>query len=118
MPPKNNRRHHRIDYAAPVRISWEERGEARFSMAKCVDISETGLRIESAYPVPSGATVMVAAERMNLSSAARIRHAVRRGGKHVFGLQLTQATLAKAMAQMEHRPQVTVVLENLNKVSL
>lgn len=113
---KNLRRHRRIPYFGPIRISWEERGQPRFAMARCVDISDSGLRIESPVPVPSGAVIQLGAERIKLAGAAAVKHVVRNGSKFLLGVQLTQLMLNKTIAELEGRPAVTVLIENLNKI--
>jgi PilZ domain len=113
---KNLRRHRRIPFLGPIRISWEESGQSRFAMTRCIDLSETGLRIESPYPVPNGATVMLQSERIKLQGAATVKHSVRHGSKFLLGLQLTRAILGDTIAELEGRPVVTVLIENLNKI--
>jgi hypothetical protein len=112
---KNLRRHRRIPYVGPIRISWEEYGQPRFAMAKCVDISDSGLRIESPVPVHSGASIQLGAERIKLAGAATVKHMVRNGSKYLLGVQLTQLMLNKTIAELEGRTVVTVLIENLNK---
>jgi PilZ domain-containing protein len=113
---KNMRRHRRIPYFGPIRICWEERGQPRFAMAKCVDISDSGLCIESPVPVPAGVTLQLGAERIKLAGAAAVKHVVRNGSKYLLGVQLTQLVLNKIMAELEGRSPVTVLIENLNKI--
>jgi hypothetical protein len=112
---KNLRRHRRIPYFGPIRISWEEHGQPRFAMAKCVDLSDSGLRIECPVPVRSGVMIQLAAERIRLAGAATVKHVVRNGSKYLLGVQLTQLMLNQTIAELEGRPAVTVLIENLNK---
>jgi hypothetical protein len=112
----NLRRHRRIPYLGPIRISWEEHGQPRFTLAKCVDISETGLRIESPHPVRAGTTIQLAAERIQLSGAATVKHTIRIGSKYLLGIQLTRAMIGDKITQLEGRPVVTVLIENFNRI--
>lgn len=112
---KNIRRHQRISYINPVRISWEEHGQSHFAMAKCIDISEAGLRIESPYPIRPGTTIQLGAERLRLAGAAAVKHTVRFGGKYLLGVELSQSILREKIAGLEGRPAVTVVIENLDR---
>jgi hypothetical protein len=94
---------------------WEEQGQSRFAMGKCIDISEEGLRIEVAQPVPRGISVHLSADAIKLAGAATVKHVVRRGGKYSLGLELSQAVLHKTIAEIEGRPVVTVDIENFNR---
>jgi hypothetical protein len=113
---KNIRRHRRIPYTGPIRVSWDERGEPRFAMGKCVDISEDGLRIEVPKPVPRGASIHLAAERIKLAGAATVKHSARRGAMYLLGLELSRAVLQRTIAGLEGRHEVTVLIENLNRI--
>jgi hypothetical protein len=113
---KSLRRHRRISYVGPVRLSWEEHGQPRFAMAKCLDISETGLRIESPQPLRPGTNIQLGAERIRLAGAATVKHMVRSGSKYLLGVELSQTMLRNSLAQLEGRPSVTVLIENLNKL--
>ncbi len=102
---KNRRRHRRIPCLNPIRVSWEEHGQPRYAIAKCIDISETGLRIESPYPVPAGTSILLASERIDLRSSAKVRNLVRNGSKFLLGIQLNHAVLGKTLAALEGRPE-------------
>jgi hypothetical protein len=112
---KNNRRSRRIPYMGPIRIAWEDNGQQRFAMAKCIDLSAEGLRIEVPQPIRTGTTVQLGAERIKLAGAAVVKRMERYGSKYLLGLQLTQAILDKTIAELEGRPVVTVLIENLNR---
>jgi hypothetical protein len=98
---KNIRRHRRIPYSGPVRISWEEHGQARFATGKCLDISEDGMRIESPLAIPRGTSIHLAADRIKLAGAAIVKHTDRRGSKHLLGLELSSAVLTKTIVELE-----------------
>lgn len=95
---KDIRRNSRILYQGPIRMSWEERGQPFFAMAKCLDVSAGGLRIESPQPVPHGTAVQLNAERIKLAGTATVKHVVRRGAKYLLGLQLSQVVLFQTIA--------------------
>jgi len=113
---KNVRRHRRIPFLGPIKVSWEEHGQVRFALTKCIDISDQGLRIESPQPVRPGTLIMLESERIKLRGAATVRHSVRYGAKYLLGLQITEAVLGDTIAKLEGRPVVTVLIENLNKL--
>jgi hypothetical protein len=113
---KSLRRHRRIPYLGPIRISWEENGQVRFAMTKCLDISESGLRIECPQPVRPGTRIQVGADRIQMAGSASVRHMVRNGSKYLLGVELSQVILQDAIKQLEGRPAVTVLIENLNRL--
>jgi hypothetical protein len=113
---KDLRRHRRIPYPGPIRISWEDQGQPRFAMAKCIDISESGLCIESPQPVRPGANIQVGAERIKLAGAATVKHVVRNGSKFLLGVQLTQVMRGQTLQQIEGLSPVVIVIENFNRL--
>lgn len=112
---KNTRRHPRFPLLNPVRISWEDQGQPHFAIGKCVEISETGLRIEILEKIRPGTRIQIAAERIKLAGSATVRHVTHKGAKYQLGLELTQFTLNNALAELAGRPAVEVLIENLDK---
>ena len=95
------RRHRRVSWIGPVRLSWENsRGESRFAHAKCIDVSENGMRIECPVPVESGTRILLNAERIKLSGAATVKHLTRYGGKYIVGVELAQSAAEKTIAAL------------------
>jgi hypothetical protein len=101
---KNHRRHRRIPYLAPVRISWEEQGLPSFAIARCIDLSEEGMRIEVAQAVRPGTRLQIAAEHFKFTGSASVRRVDRRGSKYMLGLQLTQAMPPDKVSDIEAHP--------------
>ena len=88
MSRRDRRRHPRIAYPGPIRISWEDaRGQVKFAYARCVDISESGMRIETREPIVIRGYVTMKAERIELSNIASVRHCSRCGSKYLIGLE-------------------------------
>ena len=69
-------------------------------MAKCLDISESGLRIEVSVNVPPRTAILINAERIKLSGPASVKHVVRHGAKYILGVELSQALHDKAVAAL------------------
>ena len=91
MPTKDIRRHRRSPYSGPVRISWSDaRGSFRYAQAKCIDISQSGLRIELPEPIAVRTQVLLRLERTNLAGAAWVKHVSRHGARYSMGLELSQ----------------------------
>ena len=95
---KDVRRHRRVPWIGPVRLTWEDsRGENRFAHAKCIDVSEGGMRLEAPVPVQSGTRILLSAERIKLSGAAMVKHVTRYSGKYILGLELAQSANENTM---------------------
>jgi|SRR5580698_42855 PilZ domain len=101
---KNKRRHRRIPYGAPIRISWEEQFVPSFAIARCVDLSEEGMRIEVSQAIRPGTRIQIAAEQFKFTGSASVRRQDRRGAKYLLGLQLTQAMRPDKVAEIEAQP--------------
>jgi hypothetical protein len=98
---KESRKHQRIPFLGPLRISWiDPTGEPRFAIAKCIDVSEAGLRIEVAANIPLRTALTLNVERLQLSGPASVKHVERRGAKFLLGLELSQALQQKALAAL------------------
>jgi hypothetical protein len=96
----STRRHSRIPYSGPVRITWQdERGETKFAFAKCLDVSESGLRIEVPITVRLGTYVTLHAERINVRGTASVRNISRSGQKFILGLELSAKLRDTALEQ-------------------
>jgi len=91
IPPKEHRQHQRSPYCGPIRISWEnEEGLVRYAHAKCLDVSEDGLRIEVAESIPVRTRLLFRADQINFSGSATVRSVAWRGCKYILGLNLSQ----------------------------
>lgn len=96
---RDARRHHRVPLIGPVRLSWEDqRGENKFAPARCIDVSEGGMRLESPVAIPGGTRVLLHAERIKLSGAATVKHVARYSGKYILGVELAQSAGEKTLA--------------------
>lgn len=89
MSTKEARRHPRIPFSGPVRLSWEDRG-TRFAQGRCVNLSETGTRIELPIPIPLHASVSLSTNQAGVSGSASVKNVARFGAKYVIGLQFNQ----------------------------
>jgi hypothetical protein len=89
---RDQRQHERLTYRGPVRISWEDdQGLIRYAQAKCLDVSEDGLRIEVAEHIPVRSRLLLHVSCINLSGSATVRSVAWRGCKYILGLNLSQA---------------------------
>jgi hypothetical protein len=114
---KNIRRHPRIPYINPVRISWEEEcGPACFALTRCVDLSQSGMRLESPQPVKPGLRIHLRLERIQYSGSATVKHVIRRGCKYFLGVYFSQPLPNKTISEIEGRPFVCIDIENFNRI--
>jgi hypothetical protein len=99
VPTKETRRHQRSLYTGPVRVSWEESGGLiKYTEAKCLDVSEGGLRMEARVLIPRNTSVTLRVERINLAGSASVKHVARRGSKFVLGLRLSSELRAGVLS--------------------
>lgn len=98
---KDVRKHQRIIYAGTVRLCWEDAsGEPRYAQSKCIDVSESGLRIEVPAPVPVRGTISVRAERLKISGSASVKHTTRVGARYHVGVELNQKVRGGEIAEL------------------
>ena len=99
MSNRELRRHPRLPYVGPVRICSEDaRGQAVYGMAQCVDLSESGLRIEGQSRLPVGTYVSLRADQLNLGCSARVKRVAQQRSRYVLGLELSQPMPDKTLA--------------------
>ena len=105
MATKEARRHARIPYSGSVRLCWEDsRRGPLFAQGRCVDLSETGTRIELPIPIPVQAAVSVTTDRMGVAGSARVKNISRFGAKYLIGLQFNQALPPKVRETLRETP--------------
>jgi curved DNA-binding protein len=85
---KELRRHKRHALNCALTLSWENAaGEASFYHARGLDISDSGIRVESPEPVALSSHVYVRAEEYGVMGGASVRYCSRRGEKYILGLE-------------------------------
>ncbi|MCC6591097.1 MAG: PilZ domain-containing protein [Bryobacterales bacterium] len=84
------RRQTRIPLNARVKLLWTgENGQACFCMAQAVNISESGLRLESDHAVPLRSYVNFQVENSDVQGSASVRSCRHQGMKYCIGLEFT-----------------------------
>lgn len=93
------RRHTRIEFPGIVRLSWQVNGQVKFARGRCLDLSESGMRVEVPEAIAVRSYVTVSAEKIKLSANASVRHCGRKGGKFLVGLEFSAPlkSLAEAL---------------------
>jgi hypothetical protein len=67
-------------------------------MAQCVDLSESGLRIEGQSRLPVGTYLSLRADQLNLGCSARVKRVAQERSRFVLGLELSQPMPDKTLA--------------------
>jgi hypothetical protein len=71
-----------------LEISWQDgTGNKRTMAARAIDVSNSGLRVESGEAIALETGVYVRADRYGLTGDTSVRHCSRRGSKFVLGLE-------------------------------
>lgn len=74
-------------------VVWQDaRGQSRSIRARGLNVSKSGMRIESAEQLDPGTSVNVQAERHELSGRAFVRNCARRGSNFLIGLEFSEET--------------------------
>jgi hypothetical protein len=88
----NIRGSERRPFQGAVQVTWQVRtGEVKMVRAKCVDLSDLGVRIECDQPIEVRTNVYVQAPAFGLMGNASVRYCRRSGIKHIVGLMFSSA---------------------------
>jgi hypothetical protein len=91
----DKRRKQRQLFDCALEISWkDEAGTSRTLAVHAIDLSNSGIRVESSEPIELHTEAYVRAERYGLSGPTTVRHCARRGSKYVLGLEFNSDTRA------------------------
>jgi hypothetical protein len=84
----DKRRKQRQLFDCSLEISWKDReGSSRLMGVHAIDLSNSGIRVESSEPIDLQTEVYVRAERYGLTGTTSVRHCARRGSRYVLGLE-------------------------------
>lgn len=90
MMRKDLRRHVRMSDSGEVSLSWQDpQGHFRFSQGKCLEISQTGMRVQVPEHVALRSYVSLKADCAGLACSASVRHCMRKAGRFVVGLEFS-----------------------------
>jgi PilZ domain len=84
------RRYDRYSISASLQIGWDtESGEARFSQAKCLDVSDQGMRLETPQPIPVRSLIMIRANTrgLRIPGQGSVRYCIRSGQGYRVGVE-------------------------------
>jgi hypothetical protein len=95
MSTKETRRNARIPYSGVVRLAWEDSRGSHFAPGRCLDVSETGLRVELPVSIPLRTRVTLSADKIGIAGSASVKHVARFGAKYLIGLELNEILTRK-----------------------
>jgi len=85
------RRQDRRPCEQKVTVTWHDaRGENKFTIARAIDISESGIRLQMPEPPPLHTYVMLRATKLGLLGNASVRYCIRTAtSKYAVGAEFT-----------------------------
>lgn len=87
---KNARRDERLTLGGNVRLIWQDvRGYEKFARGRCLDVSQSGLRMELPEAIPVRSYVIVRADSVGMAAHAAVRHCAPHRGKFIVGLEFS-----------------------------
>ena len=94
----DKRRKQRQLFDCVLEATWQDGNSSKTVDLRTIDLSNTGVRVESSEPIDLGTKLYVRAEKYGLSGATIVRHKSRRGTKYILGLEFdiepaTESTL-------------------------
>lgn len=88
QPPKDRRLCPRIPTGETLTVTWLDSSGAQYSAhARCLDVSETGLRIELPRRVDAGCYINVKSDKFKLNASAKVRNSIPKGLRYLIGLE-------------------------------
>ena len=73
-------------------LTWHDSaGQAKSSRAQCINVSKSGLRLETAERLDPGVAVSLHGEHQGLHVRATVRYCTRHGSSYAIGLEFGEA---------------------------
>jgi len=88
MVMNDKRRKQRQLFDCALEATWKDSDAVSRTIAvRAIDVSDSGIRVESSERIELQTEVFVRAERYGLTGCTTVRHSSRRGAKYVLGLE-------------------------------
>lgn len=88
MRKAERRKHTREPFDGSIQLHWQDdRRVDCYGQGKCVEVSDSGLRVEVAHSIGPRTAVQLRLERYDFTGSAIVRHCVWRGSKYHLGLE-------------------------------
>jgi len=96
--PSNRRRNPRVAANARITIYLEDgRGGRRSIEVRAIDISRTGILVQSDHPLPTGAVGFLQTPTLNLAGRATVRYCRQQGLGYRIGMYLPDALILRSL---------------------
>ncbi len=91
MAAKGNlRRHDRFETRSIIQLVWKDQlGNEKFTKARTLDVSESGLRVEVPERIPERSYVTFRVDELSLHGTASVRSCHCKGLKYIVGLEFS-----------------------------
>ena len=97
---REKRRSPRFELKTRIRLSWTDHdGRFHFADAHCLNVSETGIRVEVVERLDSFCYINVRAEKLGINSSARVRSLRQTGLRYHVGLEFNGGWRWKALSK-------------------
>jgi len=84
------RRHSRTEVRAIVQLVWKDHlGNEKYTKARTLDVSETGMRVEVPERIPERSYVTFRADELSLHGTGSVRSCQGKGLKYIVGLEFS-----------------------------
>ncbi|HXI44362.1 MAG TPA: DnaJ domain-containing protein [Bryobacteraceae bacterium] len=98
----DKRRKQRQLFDCALEVTWKDsQAGSRTIAVQAIDLSDSGIRVESSERIDLHTEVFVRAERYGLTGTTEVRHCGRRGSKYVLGLEFHPDTAVADTAESE-----------------
>lgn len=98
----DKRRKQRQLFECALEVTWKDSQEVSRTIAvQAIDLSDSGIRVESNERIDLHTEVFVRAERYGLTGTTAVRHCGRRGSKYVLGLEFHPDGAASSSGEPE-----------------
>jgi len=102
MNSPDKRKKQRQLFDGVLEIYWKDGiGNSRITNVRAIDLSKTGVRVESPEPIEQRTEVYVRAEQYGLTASTIVRHCNHRGSKYVLGLEFNTETKGREDGETE-----------------
>jgi hypothetical protein len=91
---KEKRSEVRSPSPAKVKVTWtDEQGGAAWQLARCVEISKSGMRLDAETPIAARTPVRFDSTELKLAGTGVVRHCTRKGIRVHLGVEFSSGVV-------------------------